>query len=139
MKAYQIGTSLLAALALVVTFQNCGGASGLKSASSQSDSDGKTSADEISSRYSLIEQIAARDLSCNTDTDCATVALGNRACGGPKDYVVVSQNNADIEQIDALAIELEQKEREFNAESGQVGMCDYRMPPTVACVSNICQ
>jgi hypothetical protein len=137
-KSYQIGTALLAAFALVVVFQNCGGA-GLKSASDNPDTSNKSKADEISSRYQLITEMAARDLSCATDADCSVVALGAKGCGGPNSYALVSTLNADIEQIEVLAIELEQVERAYNLEqTNVVGNCSIVMPPEVACVSNIC-
>lgn len=142
MKAYQIGTVLLAVLTAVMMFQNCGIQGDMMAASAQPPVQDKLAPyKNMESRTlsQVIESLITKDLRCNQSSDCVAVALGERACGGPEKYVVASQLNSDIDLIDELASLLAQKDHEFNAQSGMASICVAEMRPAVSCVARTCQ
>ncbi|NJL23965.1 MAG: hypothetical protein HC902_01430 [Calothrix sp. SM1_5_4] len=124
--------------ALTLLFQNCGDVVGKTEAASTMDSR-QIGKNQIEQRYALIRSLAARDLACSKDADCVTVPVGSRPCGGPSDYLVTSVHNPDLEQVRALAVELEMAEREYNRSNELVGTCDFRMPPETSCGQGLCR
>lgn len=142
-RSYQIvAVAAVLAITLVFVFQNCGQAGGLRSAGTATSGDGgdnKVTADEISSLYAEIEEIVQRDLRCSTDADCEAVGLGAKACGGPTKFIIVSTLNAELEHIDALVSELEQKQAAYNQASGAMSTCEAEVARQPTCQQNICQ
>ena len=76
---------------------------------------------------------------CSTAGECRTAAVGSRACGGPRYYLVYCSRTTDsaalFKKLDAVAA----AEREFNARYQLVSTCEFRMPPTVALSGGSCQ
>ena len=76
---------------------------------------------------------------CSSAGECRTAAVGSRACGGPRYYLVYCSRTTDsaalIKKLDAVAA----AEREFNARYQLVSTCEFRMPPTVAVSGGSCQ
>ena len=76
---------------------------------------------------------------CSSAGECRTAAVGSRACGGPRYYLVYCSRTTDsaalFKKLDAVAA----AEREFNARYQLVSTCAFRMPPTVAVSGGSCQ
>jgi hypothetical protein len=76
---------------------------------------------------------------CSSAGECRTAAVGSRACGGPRYYLVYCSRTTDsaalFKKLDAVAV----AEREFNAKYQIVSTCEFRMPPTVALSGGSCQ
>ena len=75
---------------------------------------------------------------CNSAAQCRTAAVGSRACGGPRDYIVYCAQSTDsaalFRKLDAVAA----AEREYNQRYNLVSTCEFRMPPNVALVAGSC-
>ena len=76
---------------------------------------------------------------CSSAGDCRTAAVGSRACGGPRYYLVYCSRTTDsaalFKKLEAVAA----AEREFNSRYQLVSTCEFRMPPTVALSGASCQ
>ena len=76
---------------------------------------------------------------CSTSGECRTAAVGSRACGGPRYYLVYCSRTTDsaalFKKLDAVAA----AEREFNTKYQIMSTCEFRMPPTVALSGGSCQ
>jgi uncharacterized DUF497 family protein len=76
---------------------------------------------------------------CSSAGECRTAAVGSRACGGPRYYLVYCSRTTDsaalFRKLDAVAA----SEREFNAKYQIVSTCEFRLPPKVALSGGSCQ
>lgn len=76
---------------------------------------------------------------CSSAADCRTAAVGSRACGGPRYYLVYCSRTTDsaalFRKLDAVAA----AEREYNAKYQLVSTCEFRLPPKVALSGASCQ
>lgn len=76
---------------------------------------------------------------CSSVGECRTAAVGSRACGGPRYYLVYCSRTTDsaalFRKLDAVAA----AEREFNTRYQIVSTCEFRLPPKVALSGGSCQ
>ena len=76
---------------------------------------------------------------CSTSGECRTAAVGSRACGGPRYYLVYCSRTTDsvalFKKLDAVAA----AEREFNTKYQIMSTCEFRLPPKVALSGSSCQ
>ena len=98
---------------------------------------GAASAD-LASVHAQLETTLANAAACSADTDCHSVAVGAKACGGPTGYRAFSGKNVDPASVEALA----QHERDLSAtaarESHQVSPCFMLADPGARCEANKC-
>ena len=75
---------------------------------------------------------------CTADTECHSVAVGSKACGGPTGYRAYSSKTVSTASVEALA----QHEREVAAQaardSHQVSPCFMLADPGARCEKNKC-
>ena len=75
---------------------------------------------------------------CTVDTECHSVAVGAKACGGPTGYRAYSSKTVSVASMDALA----QHERDLAAQaardSHQVSTCYMLADPGAHCQQNKC-
>ena len=76
---------------------------------------------------------------CSTASQCRTAAVGSRACGGPRYYLVYCSLTTDSvalqRKLDAVAA----AEQEYNRRYQLASTCEFRMPPQVAVVGGSCE
>lgn len=76
---------------------------------------------------------------CSSTGECRSAAVGSRACGGPRYYLVYCSRTTDsaalFRKLDAVA----QAERDYNERYKMMSTCEFRMPPTVALSGGSCQ
>jgi hypothetical protein len=76
---------------------------------------------------------------CSSAGECRTAAVGSRACGGPRYYLVYCSRTTDsaalFRKLDAVVA----AEREYNAKYQLVSTCEFRLPPKVALSGASCQ
>ncbi len=77
--------------------------------------------------------------SCNEGNQCATIAVGDKPCGGPTHYLAYSLPKTDIDGLDSLVVQFNSAEREENIRLGRISDCMIVSEPPVACVQNQCQ
>jgi len=85
-----------------------------------------------------LETTLANASACTADTECHSVAVGAKACGGPTGYRAYSSRNVSTASVDALA----QHERDLAAaaarESHQVSACFMLADPGAHCQQGKC-
>lgn len=76
--------------------------------------------------------------SCTSGDQCRTAAVGSRACGGPRYYLVYCPATTDIEALTRKLDAVAAAERAYNAKYEVVSTCEFRMPPTVGLTGGMC-
>lgn len=93
---------------------------------------------DFASVHAQLETTLAGAATCSVDTDCHSVAVGAKACGGPTGYRAFSGKNVDPASVMALA----QHERDLAAaaarESHEVSTCFMLADPGAHCQANKC-
>ena len=75
---------------------------------------------------------------CDSAGQCKAAPIGERACGGPREYVVYCPLTTDETALLALVDSLKQAEMAYNEATGAVSTCEYRMPPTMTVSGGRC-
>lgn len=103
----------------------------------------RLSGDEASDRAQLdslntFARELARTDGCSSADGCATIALGSKACGGPREYLVYCRASTDTVAL-ANAVELVNRlEREFNERYQVMSDCMMLLEPGVALEGGAC-
>ena len=97
----------------------------------------------LSERIQAVDSEAAdlaSDTYCEVVSDCAFVAMGQRACGGPSSYKVYSKliGEAAVSKLQALSAESNALAKKANQESGFLSTCEMYPQPSPSCVKNQC-
>lgn len=77
--------------------------------------------------------------SCSADTQCRTVAVGAKACGGPAGYWAWSSQGTDAQALNDLAERQTAAQRREVAGGGLRSNCALATDPGAACVAGRCQ
>ena len=93
---------------------------------------------DLASVHAQLETTLSRASACTVDTECHSVAVGAKACGGPTGYRAYSSKTVSTASVDALA----QHERDLAAqaarESHEVSTCFMLADPGAHCQQNKC-
>jgi hypothetical protein len=81
----------------------------------------------------------ARADGCGASGQCATMGIGERACGGPSEYVVYCPLTTDTAALRRKVADVARAERAFNQKYGIASTCEFRMPPAVENVGGTCR
>ena len=76
---------------------------------------------------------------CSSDSQCRTVAVGAKPCGGPAGYWAWSTQDTDAERMTALAQRQAAAEKREQEASGLRSNCRMLTDPGAACVAHRCQ
>lgn len=76
---------------------------------------------------------------CTESSQCRTLPLGARACGGPEGYLPYSTANNAETALKALGDRYKQERQAQNAKSGMVSDCRFMMDPGAVCKAGTCQ
>ena len=104
---------------------------------------GQTSTKE--SDWAAIQQLEAQARSlaktdgCSTSSDCATGAVGQKACGGPRDFLVYCRKTTDVNALNKKLDEIVKAETAYNRKYDLVSTCEMRAPPLVEASGGSCR
>ena len=104
---------------------------------------GSTSTQE--SDWAAISQLEAQAKSlakadgCSASADCATGAVGRKACGSPRDYLVYCKKATDVAALNAKLDEIVKAETAYNAKYQIVSTCEMRLAPDVEAAGGSCR
>lgn len=70
---------------------------------------------------------------CDTDTQCRTLAIGAKACGGPQAYLAWSTKSTSAARIKALAARHREVQQAENARSQAMSDCAVVTDPGAVC------
>jgi hypothetical protein len=99
---------------------------------------GAAPAGDLASVRAKLESTLTNASACTVDTECHSVAVGAKACGGPTGYRAYSSKTVSSASVDALA----QQERDLSAQaaraSHEVSTCYMLADPGAHCQQNKC-
>jgi hypothetical protein len=75
---------------------------------------------------------------CDSDAQCRTLALGEKACGGPAGYLAWSGSDARGKKLEAWSAELATLQRKRAAASGMMSNCQFLPDPGAVCEQHRC-
>ena len=81
----------------------------------------------------------ARAEGCTAPGQCRTAPVGDRPCGGPRDYVIYCATTTDTVVLFRKLEELRSAEQEYNRTHGLVSTCELRLPPETRLVGTTCR
>jgi hypothetical protein len=76
---------------------------------------------------------------CTESSQCRTLPLGARGCGGPEGYLAYSTANTSTAALQALGERYKQEREARNASSGMVSDCRFMVDPGAVCQAGACQ
>ena len=90
---------------------------------------------------STLEQIRAMigSAACSDASQCRTLPIGSRPCGGPEGYLAYSTSSSPEAELHALAERYKQERSEVHAKSGMMSDCRFMTDPGAVCVAGTCQ
>jgi hypothetical protein len=100
--------------------------------------DQKTDWDQIVALENQAKALVKTD-GCSSTDQCRTAAVGSRACGGPRYYLVYCSKTTDSAALFKKLDQIAAAEQEYNKRYQLVSTCEFRMPPQVALVGGACQ
>ncbi len=81
----------------------------------------------------------ARTTGCGQAAQCRSAPVGDRPCGGPRDYLAYCATSTDTVALFRKLEELRRAEQEINQRSGAISTCEFRMPPQTELVGGSCR
>jgi hypothetical protein len=76
---------------------------------------------------------------CSTDSECRSLPLGSKACGGPEDYLPWSTAHSPEHEVLALGQHYKEERRAEAAKRGLVSDCRFQPDPGAVCRAGSCQ
>ena len=88
----------------------------------------------------LLARIEAErgDAACDTEAQCHSIAIGNKACGGPERYMAWSSRNNDGTRLRALVAEHAAARKADDAKAGMASTCSFVTDPGATCSAGHC-
>lgn len=77
--------------------------------------------------------------SCSDSSQCHSLPIGARGCGGPEYYLAWSSANTSADRIRALGERYKAERQAQNEASGGVSDCRYAVDPGATCNAGTCQ
>lgn len=76
---------------------------------------------------------------CTEVSQCKSAAVGARACGGPRDYLVYCSATTDEDALLRELDRLQKSEAQYNEQCGIMSICIFTAEPQVELVNGVCQ
>ncbi|HSP12023.1 MAG TPA: hypothetical protein VLO29_05805 [Salegentibacter sp.] len=93
---------------------------------------------ELDRQLEGIKDLIAQE-SCDDETSCDYIAVGSKACGGPKTYLLFP-SSIDRQELKELVDNYNKSEADFNQKYGIVSDCMFITPPEkIGCVNGKCE
>jgi len=83
-------------------------------------------------------QAARGDAACDTDDQCHSIGIGNKACGGPESYLAWSSKNDDGARLRALVAEHAAARRAEDTKNHMMSTCSMALDPGATCSAGHC-
>ena len=93
--------------------------------------------DLLKMRQAILTQV--RDAPCSSPSVCRTIAFGEKACGGPRQYLIYSTSATDSARLAREVARYNEAERKRTREEGRMSDCMAMMRPQVSCITSQCR
>ena len=87
--------------------------------------------------YAEVMELAG-DGSCDEESECSTLAVGSKACGGPSGYIVYCASAVDEAALIDKVDEYTQLEADYNVANDIVSTCDEEQEPGIEFIDGVC-
>jgi hypothetical protein len=87
--------------------------------------------------YQRLQKLT-HDKTCQQDQECKVIGIGARACGGPDQFIVYSENHTDGKMLAITSERYAKLKKEKQSKLGVVGTCQVLETPIAACQANNC-
>ncbi|RSZ56905.1 hypothetical protein HF313_05465 [Massilia atriviolacea] len=89
---------------------------------------------------SLGERITAEigDAACDNASQCRTLPVGSKPCGGPAGFLPWSAKRSNGELLARLAADQAAEEKKQNEKSGMMSTCSVEQDPGATCTAGKC-
>ena len=77
--------------------------------------------------------------SCSDSSQCRTLPVGARACGGPQEYLPWSTLKTDERALTSVAERYKAERQSQIKSSGEMSTCRFMPDPGAVCVAGACQ
>ncbi|NHZ61179.1 hypothetical protein [Massilia genomosp. 1] len=78
------------------------------------------------------------DAACDNASQCRTLPVGSKACGGPAGFLPWSAKRSNGELLARLAAEQAAAEKKVNEKSGMMSTCSVEQDPGATCSAGKC-
>lgn len=97
-------------------------------------------ADPRAAEAVLLQRIQAEvgQAACTSTTDCRTLPIGSKACGGPAGWMAWSVTASRGDTLQAWALELAQRQRQADVADGRMSTCSVVPDPGAHCEAGRC-
>ncbi|NHZ81627.1 hypothetical protein F2P44_20435 [Massilia sp. CCM 8695] len=130
------------AAALIASGTACGGPSNTSATASAASAAPAKPAPAAASdtASSLGARITAEigDAACDNASQCRTLPVGSKACGGPAGFLPWSTKRSNGELLARLAAEQAAAEKKVNEKSGMMSTCSVEQDPGATCNAGRC-
>lgn len=96
-------------------------------------------AEKQSQRLARELRTAIGPAACSADSQCRTLPVGAKACGGPAGYLAWSTSTGDLTRLAEMAARQAQAERKEQEASGMQSNCAVVTDPGAVCKAGHCQ
>ena len=95
----------------------------------------------LAKQGNTLDQIRALigNAACSDASQCRTLPIGARPCGGPEGYLAYSTSSSPEAELLALAEQHRQERAKVHADSGILSNCRFYPDPGAVCVAGTCQ
>jgi hypothetical protein len=83
-------------------------------------------------------QAANSDQRCDNSSQCHSLGVGSKACGGPENYIAWSSKNSDGAQLKALVEQHAAARRDDDKRLGMMSTCSVVSDPGASCRAGVC-
>ena len=83
-------------------------------------------------------QAANADTSCDAQSQCHTIGIGSKACGGPERYMAWSSKNSDGAALKALIARHAAARRADDQREHMMSTCSVVADPGASCRAGVC-
>ena len=80
----------------------------------------------------------SQPLKCKADTDCSSLPMGAKPCGGPWKYVLYSSKNSKVPALKKKLDEYNKLDQQINEKQQVMSDCSVSLEPEPKCVKNQC-
>ncbi|MEW6055736.1 MAG: hypothetical protein AB1540_03905 [Bdellovibrionota bacterium] len=75
---------------------------------------------------------------CSNDSQCRSIAFGEKSCGGPDSYLVYSTQQTDASQVESKVALYNRVDKRWDEVRGGVSDCRFIEEPRVECMASAC-
>jgi hypothetical protein len=76
---------------------------------------------------------------CTDVSQCKSAAVGARACGGPRDYLIYCSASTDEDSLLKKLEQLRRTDEQSNQQCGTYSICIFMEEPQLELVNGVCQ